>query len=140
MFVASPATIAAPATDNRVDDDVLTRLQPSHVRSHRRDRTGCFVPEHNGIPNAGMMAQIHIEISVTNRGGGDAHDHFARFGARNRALAHDEFSGLLENCCLHWITPYRTYDNPTAWLIRIEAFLASTKFRRLDNRQSPQQP
>jgi hypothetical protein len=87
-----------------------------------------------------MMAQIHIEIGVTNRGGGDAHDHFARFGARNGAVGHGEPSGLFENCYLHWIAPYRTYDNPTAWLIRIEAFLASIEFRRLDNRQSPRQP
>src|ERR1035437_10784741 len=122
MFVASQATIAAPATDHRVDDDVLTRLQPAHVRSHRRDRTGRFVSEHNGIPNAGMMAQIHIEIGGTNRGGGEAHDHFARFDARNGAVGHGEPSGLFENCYLHWIAPYRTYDNPTAWLIRIEAF------------------
>jgi hypothetical protein len=114
MFIASPATIAAPATDNRVDDDILTRLQPSHVRSHRRDRTGRFVPEHNGIPNAGMMAQIHIEIGVTNRGGGDAHDHLARFGSRNGAVGHGEPSGLFENCYLHCTAPHRPSDDPTA--------------------------
>jgi hypothetical protein len=108
MLVATPATIAAPATDDRVDDDVLSRLQPCHVRCHRRDRAGRFVPEYNGITDAGMAAPIQIEIGMANRGGGDAHDHLTRFGAWNRALAHDEFSGLFENCRLHWIAPYRS--------------------------------
>jgi len=53
------------------------------------------VPENNGIPNAGMAAQIHIEIGMTNRGGSDAHDYLARFGSRNWALGNDKLSGLL---------------------------------------------
>src|SRR5262249_39829894 len=93
---AARALVALPADHDRVDDDVVARLQAGHALADIVDDAGRLVAHHHRVAHPGMVADVDREIGVADRRRGGLHDHLARPGSGLGALDERDLARSLE--------------------------------------------
>src|SRR5262249_15525332 len=94
--ITAGTAIAAPAPDERIDDDPRANGDAG-VRPDGLHDAGGLVTEHDRVSNTGVLPGIDREIGVTDRGRRDAHERLSGRRRARRLLHESEASRRLEN-------------------------------------------